>query len=50
MEAMESLHFPMHNGVIERLFDDFDANKDGLLTWDEVWAPLENIQKKLESK
>jgi len=47
MESLEPLNFNYHNKVVEDLFTDFDTNKDGLLTWDEVWVPLEKIQKKV---
>lgn len=35
---------------LEKVFVAFDANKDGALSWEEIWTSMEPLYKDIETK
>ena len=47
LQALEGLNFRNHDLAMANLFEEFDRNKDGVLSWDEIWRPLITIKAKV---
>ena len=50
LQSMTGLQLAESKESIDQLFQRFDKNKDGKLDWSEIWAAVEPIQTKIQSK
>jgi len=50
LEALDGLSLAQNAEELDSLFARFDANRDGKLDWNEVWAAVHPIESKILAK